>query len=602
MSSGRSRRSASSPGTAVNSDPGPSQIKGPTHLPRLAINQPYQRGVPGVGLIATNEAADHHYFADGNPVIRMGRSPEADFRSDSRLVSRRSFTLHHEGGKWLLKVDDQVGNLLVNGQKVEKEIPLKPGDRIRIENLHGAEWRFTLYDGAIPRYTLDRGELLFLLQNISPELKTYTEAVSALLGRPELARTRLGLQIVQKLLSQISLEECGKLLPLLDRAGLNIAGALKTKGAVESGQAAPDIDESRVPLIPVTVPSPPPIERHGGAGAIIYGGTENMGFSQMIPQTGEVVKSGMGIELRYNTSLQRYEYKTEKSDWREMAIGQNVATGEYARYMLLQISGVATDPAIDAGQDLQHQLRFQLATEGVRQHLLDLKRRGKGINDVDAQNLSFLFDPSVDRAFKAFSSGSLERTAGGFQGGTSTAYLFVDPITGKILKACEDVPTAGDVKAQGGYASSLRWSVVENPNDLNRPYWFERNRGFWRPVSLDGVPPGSIVVPITIQRMTGRIVMETPRSELAHLGLSEEAIRRMSHIDNAIVRPGSAIAHGLRKYVKRTSPSSDPLHPVAPLQKPVKGGSGAPAMDDLRTAEGAYRQLRRLKGKVATGP
>jgi hypothetical protein len=78
------------------------------------------------------------------------------------------------------------------------------------------------------------------------------------------------------------------------------------------------------------------------------------------------------------------------------------------------------------------------------------------------------------------------------------------------------------------------------------------------------VPPGAVVVPITVERMTGRV--EVKAGSLTGSGLSEGARQAMKNIDGFIGTMGSAAMPALMDYVDKKGRMGGPKAAPAPVE------------------------------------
>jgi hypothetical protein len=175
----------------------------------------------------------------------------------------------------------------------------------------------------------------------------------------------------------------------------------------------------------------------------MVGGNSAMGIGRLIPKDGKARGLGEGWEVRFNPGTESYEYRRNEggaTPWREVNVGQRVGA-EGRNYILTELNGVPQKENIsseEAFPDLEAQIHYQMATEGVRQHLQGLANQGSPVSEIDAQNLSLFFHPDFGKAMVSYDSGQPIRTQGGLMGGSSVVYALVDPATGRIhlLKWC----------------------------------------------------------------------------------------------------------------------------------------------------------------------
>ena len=63
-------------------------------------------------------------------VVRIGREPDMDVVIDNVAVSRRQAEIRLEGADWVLRDLDSGNGTFLNGHRVERSTPLKPGDEV----------------------------------------------------------------------------------------------------------------------------------------------------------------------------------------------------------------------------------------------------------------------------------------------------------------------------------------------------------------------------------------------------------------------------------------------------------------------------------------
>jgi pSer/pThr/pTyr-binding forkhead associated (FHA) protein len=66
------------------------------------------------------------------PVIRIGRGESMDVLIDNVSVSRRHAEIRDENGTWLLRDLGSSNGTFLNGQRVNTDLPLRPGDEISL--------------------------------------------------------------------------------------------------------------------------------------------------------------------------------------------------------------------------------------------------------------------------------------------------------------------------------------------------------------------------------------------------------------------------------------------------------------------------------------
>ena len=191
--------------------------------------------------------------------------------------------------------------------------------------------------------------------------------------------------------------------------------------------------------------------------------------------------------------------------------------------------------------DLDWQVRYQLAAAEIPHHLQELQGQSVGTNAVDGENLQAFFTPSFDKALSSFDSGDPARTQGGLAGGKSEVFAMVDPATGKII----DFATR-DFQWQG--VRGERWEVIKDQDQ--QYYWMEKKSGNWTPLK---VPAGAVVVPITVDRMTGKLV--TDPQALTQVGLSAQAWQRMTNLNGFVATLGGSGMPMVIRYANQGIPS-----------------------------------------------
>lgn len=76
-------------------------------------------------------------------VVRIGREADLDVVIDNVAVSRRQAEIRLEGAAWILRDLGSGNGTFLNGQRVERSAPLKPGDEISFG-------KFTLFFERVP--------------------------------------------------------------------------------------------------------------------------------------------------------------------------------------------------------------------------------------------------------------------------------------------------------------------------------------------------------------------------------------------------------------------------------------------------------------------
>lgn len=91
-------------------------------------------GPMNTNLVLLNGSGPHKTFALPHPVAVLGRRHDCDLRIPLPTVSRKHCQLSQNGDFMKLRDLGSRAGTFVNGKKVdpEKEIPIKPGDYIRI--------------------------------------------------------------------------------------------------------------------------------------------------------------------------------------------------------------------------------------------------------------------------------------------------------------------------------------------------------------------------------------------------------------------------------------------------------------------------------------
>jgi pSer/pThr/pTyr-binding forkhead associated (FHA) protein len=62
--------------------------------------------------------------------VVIGRHADNDFVIDDRTVSRQHAAIHREGRRWILEDLASTNGTRVNGERVARRAPIKPGDEI----------------------------------------------------------------------------------------------------------------------------------------------------------------------------------------------------------------------------------------------------------------------------------------------------------------------------------------------------------------------------------------------------------------------------------------------------------------------------------------
>jgi serine/threonine protein phosphatase PrpC len=305
---------------------------------------------------------------------------------------------------------------------------------------------------------------------------------------------------------------------------------------------------SELPTVPVLMSPPANVTREGQTVGLLVGGSWAEGQGRLVPKDGTAKRVGEGWEIRFNPQAESYEYRRTQggniTPWREIAIGQRMGDGGQ-NFSLTELQGVLqgeNNSNQNIVSDLQTQVDYQLATDGVKNHLQALANEGISISAVDAQNLSLFFHPDFKRAMNSYDSGQHIRTQGGLAGGSSTVYALVDPITGRIHRFASRNPKTDEAR------SNPRWELKKDTR-TQRLVWIDQ-KGQQPPdlVNPQEVPPGAVVVPLTIERMTGRVLVDS--KTWPGLGLSATAQRTMKNIDGFFSQLGGAAIPALMNYAE----------------------------------------------------
>jgi hypothetical protein len=307
----------------------------------------------------------------------------------------------------------------------------------------------------------------------------------------------------------------------------------------------------------VPVPSAPGTTRVGAPAGLLFGGRWNKGFAVIIPRDGTVVKGPNGMKAWYNLTNNQYEYSMPGAATDAFQVGKKWVTSSPTfngngvledRFVFVELQGVR--PPTRPGdsdtyvEDLQYQIRYQLAAAEIPHHLQELSSQGVVPSSTDRENLYAFFTPSFDQSLMSYDSGDLMRTQGGVAGGESKVFALVDPRTGKILNFANRA-------SQSGGNQGERWEVVKNAQD-GLYYWVEQKSRSWEP--LQGLPPGAVVVPLTLDRMTGSLV--TDPQALTQVGLSPQAWQKMTNLNGFVVGLGGSAAPQAVRYVGQSLRSS----------------------------------------------
>jgi pSer/pThr/pTyr-binding forkhead associated (FHA) protein len=94
----------------------------------------YEGKPMNANLVLLNKGGSHKTFALPNPVTILGRRHDCDLRIPLPMVSRRHCQLSENGASLKLRDLGSRSGTFVNDKRVqaEKDIPVKPGDYIRI--------------------------------------------------------------------------------------------------------------------------------------------------------------------------------------------------------------------------------------------------------------------------------------------------------------------------------------------------------------------------------------------------------------------------------------------------------------------------------------
>lgn len=268
---------------------------------------------------------------------------------------------------------------------------------------------------------------------------------------------------------------------------------------------------------------PVPRERSRTSVGLLYGGAEDKGQGYLVGRDPTTQFLDHGVKSGFNAQTGNFEISSPGREGVPIYNGQIVHIGN-DRYVFVELEIDRSRELKTA--DLYRQIEKQLATGGVEWHLASLPQATL----LDRKNMGKLFKPEFGQALHSYAEGDLRRTQGGIFGGESHAFLFVEPSTGEIYRPCCDAPKRN--------TRQPRWTIQRNPDAGNQYYWHERILGFVQPVDRTGVPETAVVVPLVLERMLGRLVVQ--EAGLQGLGLSDPALMRMRNLHNLLVKNGAA--------------------------------------------------------------
>ncbi|MFO1518977.1 MAG: hypothetical protein U1F57_04840 [bacterium] len=334
-----------------------------------------------------------------------------------------------------------------------------------------------------------------------------------------------------------------------------------------------------LPAIPVKIPPPLPVEREGTPAGLIMGGSGFSGVGTLVPKDGSVKPGAVpGAEFRYNVNGQHYEYRMEKDgnpgEWQKLEVGQKIML-DGKPFIFGELRGIPKPDKAGAENqfhDLHGQIKYQLATEGAKHHLADLKAQGRSVDDVDAANLSLFYSKGYEDAVLSHDSGNPIRRIGGLFGGTNQVFAFVDPATGQIQRFAVRTPPKGDEAnsplwvVQKGEGGKLQWVDSADPRRTE-------------PLNMEGIPPNAVIVPMKVDRMNGRLSID--KAGLKDSGLSEKAAQKMENLDGYTAQVPGPGAGAFGRYmsgeaIKAKTPEvkSDNVVPLS-KKKGASKGTGA---------------------------
>ena len=291
------------------------------------------------------------------------------------------------------------------------------------------------------------------------------------------------------------------------------------------------------PSDPITQP-PTPQNKGGKRTGLIFGGMEVIGNGELIPQDGSIVKLDSAMKIRFNVSSSQYEMSRDGKEWTPIKVGQKLKVKD-KEFVLVELEENTEAPIADSNlahelRRLGKQIRTQLASYGVEHHMRQLRQERRNVSGMDEYNFSKFFEDSFEKALSSYDSGDTGRTQGGLFGGVSHIYAMVDPISGKIYKFCDDAP-----KGEPG-RTGLRFVVVKTKTGYE---WRERkNRVDPKPINI---PQGAVVVPLILERMTGRIRVD---KHFQSLPLSQQALIRIENMDGLVVNEGGVGVFAVTRF------------------------------------------------------
>ncbi len=347
-----------------------------------------------------------------------------------------------------------------------------------------------------------------------------------------------------------------------------------------------------LPKISPKIPPPVPQTREGSPAGILIGGSLASGNGQLIPLNGKVVGFGEGLELRYSPEAKRYEMRDSATpEWKPVEVGQKIIS-KHRVFILGEVQGSIKGEGQAPLEDLYHQVKYQHATKGAEHHLRDLQKQGRSVSGVDAENLSSFYSRNLEAAVISHDGGNPDRRMGGLYGGTNQVFALVDPATGRIQRFATRTP-----KPEEGRDTPL-W-VVEKDSQSGKLQWVNtQDRSQTEPVN--DVPAGAVVVPISIERMSGRVSVD--KAGLKEKGLSAPALEKMENLNGYIGQVATAGIGAMARYMggEARLPAPGEESGAEPKKSPPSSGAQALKPDEATLTSASASGVQAKESGVRT--